>query len=473
MNNPISNTSTIDKSIPQPVDAIIEVSISNDKLEATVKIEPPKHGGIGPNIQTLRTAFANKNVTYGINNKILLDICNKPTYNKDIIFARGTEPINGIDGTYEILFQVLKDSKPKERDDGTVDFHNLEIVENVKQGQVLCRITHPTEGKDGISVTREKISSIKGKPVPSLLGKNTRLNKDGNAIVATIDGQVECNNGKINVNETLYIKDNVDNSTGNIKVVGNVIINGAVLPGFIVEAAGNIQVNGGVSSATLIAGGNIILASGVIGGKLNCGGDLTSRFIENSSVFVKGNIKTDYIMNSNIKCGKSLQTVSSISRIVGGVYVVGQNVVARIIGSSAGINTSLELGTDSAIIERQQELIKELPSLEAKIHSLKNLISLLRQFESSKRLTPDKKQMLENALFSYEEITELFKNGKEELEQITESIRVKGYGRIICTDTIHPGTTVKIGSVQMRIREPLLGKSLYYSEEGICIGIAK
>lgn len=473
MNPTINNSSTIDNPTPEPVDSIIKVYISNNKLEASVNIEPPKHGGMEPNIQTLRTALAEQNVTYGVDMKALLDICKAPIYNKNIIVARGIEPINGIDGTYEILFRIVKDLKPKEREDGTVDFHNLDLVENVKQGQILCTITPPTKGTDGITVTREKIPCSNGKPVPLLLGKNTKLNEEGTAIFATVDGQVDYNYGKINVNETLLIKDNVDTSTGNIKVAGNVIIKGAVQHGFVVEAAGNIEIYGGVSSAILIAGGNIILRNGVIGSKLNCEGDLTSRFIENCNACVKGNIKTDYIMNSNIKCGKTLQTTSSISRIVGGVYLAGENIEARIIGSSAGVNTHLELCIDSTNIERQQELLKELQLLECKLHSLQSLICLLRQFEAAKRLTPEKKQMLDNAIFSYNEITKLIENGEQELEQITESIKSKGYGRVICTGTIHPGTTVKIGSAMTKIHEPLIGRSLYYSEEGIRIGVAR
>lgn len=473
MNHSNDHSSTKDKSIPLPVDSIIEVSISYNKLEASINIKPPENGGIEPNIQYIRKILGSQNITYGINEEILLDICKNPIYNKNIIVAQGVIPVSGVDGTFQLHFETVKDSRPKEKEDGTVDFYNLENVENVKQDQILCTLTHPTEGIDGVSVTREKIPFIKGKPVPFLLGKGTTLNKNKTQIIATIDGQVDYSQGKINVYETLYIKENVDTSTGNIKVSGNVIINGTVLPGFIVEATGNIQIYGGLSSVTLIAGGDIILLGGVISGKLQCEGDLTSRFIENCKVFVKGNIKTDYVMNSNIKCGKSLQAINSISKIVGGNYLVGENIEARIIGSNANIKTYLELGTDPITIKRQQELINELPPLETKRQSLNSLISLLQQFEVAKRLTPEKKQMLENALFSYKEINDSIENGKQELEQIRESIKSKGYGRVISKSIIHPGTTVKIGSVQMTVHDALFGKSLYYSEEGICIGIAK
>lgn len=472
MNHSNNNASTNDKSVPQPVDSIIEVSISNNRLEASVNIKPPQHGGIEPDIQSLRKILSSHNITHGVNGKILLDICKNRIYDEDVKVAQGTYPTNGVDGSYQIHFDTAKNSKPIEKDDGSVDFYNLESFENVKQDQLLCTIIHPIEGIDGISVSREKIPYIKGKPVPSLLGKNTKLSDDGLEIIATIDGQVDYSQGKINVFETLYIKDDVDNSTGNIKVAGNVIVNGTVLSGFVVEATGNIQIHGGLSSVTLIAGGDIVLRGGVIGGNLICEGDLTSRFIESCKVFVKGDIKTDYVMNSDIKCGKNLHAINSISKIVGGKYLVGENIQANIIGSNASIKTYLELGTDPSTIKRQQELTKEIPPLETKKHSLESLIYLLQQFEASNRLTAEKKQMLDNALFSYNEIIELIENGKLELNKITESIKLKGYGRVICKGILHSGTTVKIGSVQTTIHDTMFNKSLYYSEDGICIGNA-
>lgn len=472
MNDSINNLDTVDDLAHQPIDSIIEVYISNDNLKAVVNIKPPENGGIGPNMNSLRTAIANKNIIHGVNTKTLINICKEPIYNKDIVIANGTNPINGVDGSYKILFETEKNLKPKVKEDGTVDFYNLEIIENVKKEQILCNITFPTEGKDGMSVFGKKILATKGKPVPSLLGNNTKLNEDGTAILSTIDGQADFVNGKIIVNETLFIEGNIDNSTGNLKVTGNIIVNGEVFPGFTVEAAGNIQINGTVSSATLVAGGNIVLKNGIIGGKLRCDGDLTSRFIENCDTFVKGDIKTDYVLNSNIKCGKTLQATSKISKIIGGCYLVGENIEARTIGSIAGTKTFLELGTDSDIIQRQQELTREIPLLETKVESLIPLISLLKQFEAAKRLTPDKKQALDDAIFTYNQITETIENGKQELEQISESIKSKGYGRIVCTDTIHSGTTVKIGTLQMKVQNPIIGKSIYYSKDNIRIGTA-
>lgn len=456
----------------EPVDAVTKVSLSSNKLEAIIYIEPPKHGGLEANYQSIKSALDNSNVTHGINDKLLEIIGNTPQYKKHILIAQGTSPVNGKDGSYKLLFNTSKDLKPIVKKDGTVDFQNLGIVENVEKGQVLCEIVHPIEGTDGMTVTGQIISFLPGKPVPSLLGKNTSYNDDKTAIHATVNGQVDFTKGKIDVNETLYISKNVDNSTGNIKAIGNIIINGTVLPGFNVEAAGNIEIRESVGSVTLKAGGNIILRRGAITSKITCDGDLTSNFIENCNVFVKGDIETSYIMNSKIRCGNNIKTIGSISKIVGGSYIAGGNIESRIIGSTAGANTYIEIGTDPECIDRQQTLLKELPELEKKLESLKSLVSLLQQYEAANRLTLDKKLMLKEATFSYKKISNTISSGKQELAEITERIRAKGYGRIISRDTIYPGTIIKIGARQIKVEEALLNKSLYYTDEGICIGFA-
>ena len=451
-------------------DAIINISLSKNKLEASINIEPPKDGGKDVDLEAIKSGLQNKKVTFGVIERRLQDIIHNFIYNKDMVIAKGSESIPGRDGKYELLFKVDKDLKPKEQDDGSVDFHNLEIVENVKKDQVLCSIIQPTNGINGMTVTGETISSAPGKPIPNLLGKNTKYNEDETAILSTVDGQVDIVTGKINVNETFVINSNVSNATGNIRSLGNVIINGRVEAGFIVEAKGNIEVNGNISSATLKAGGNIVLRSGVIGSKIYCDGDLTTRFIENSHVLAKGQISAAYIMNSQIKCGKTLQTIGHKATIVGGICIAGENIETSNLGSSAHVKTFIQIGTDSNSMERQEELKKEIPLLEDKMESLKSLISLLRQYKEANHLVGEKKTMYIDALYSYKEIDKQLITNKQELKEILQSIKEKGYGRVICKDTIYPGVTIRIGSYQIGVREESFRKSFYYRDDGIYTG---
>jgi uncharacterized protein (DUF342 family) len=379
-----------------------------------------------------------------------------------------------MDGTAVFQFETEKRAlKPKENEAGIVDYHDLGIVDSVVKGQVLCTITPPTEGTPGISVKGKELPQKKGKPVPSYAGKNTELNKDGTAIQSKIDGQVDFAGHKINVNETFLVKENVDNSTGDIKVAGNLVVRGTVLPGFKIEAGNDIEVSGTVSAATIKAGGSIKLQSGITGSELSCEGDLKSRFIENCNVFVKGDIRAEYVFNSNIRCGKSLKTEGSIAKIVGGRCLVGQNIEARNIGTAANVKTQLEVGTDPVILERQRELQARVPKLEKQIENLKPLMILLRELENANRLTEEKRDVLCNVTASYETNMNLLEEAKKELETIAQSICNRGYGRVICTGTIFPGTKVTIGTASLPVSDTLMNTSLYYGEGNVCMGPAR
>ena len=451
--------------------AVIRVSLSEEKTEAYIEIEPPEEGGSLPTKASLVKALLDHKVIFGMDQAALSGLADQPVFNEKVLVAKGRPVQHGENGTCAFLVDVNKRFKPKERPDGSIDFRELNIIENVHKDQVLCTLTPPTQGTNGHSVLNAVLHAKRGKSVPSVLGKNVKLGDDGTSVLSCIDGQVDYDGRKLHVNESQYIQ-NVDNSTGNIKVLGNAIVHGSVLPGFCVEAGGNVEVHGSVSSAKITAGGSIILRSGMTGSELNCGGDLSSRFVENCKLFVKGSITAEYILNSQIKCGKSLQVVGSHSKILGGSCLAGRDIVARDIGSQADVRTELELGTDTECLERQQELVALIPNLERQCQSLKPMITLLKQLEITNRITPEKQQVLDNAVAQFEDNTAQIAEAKEELEAINESVNSKGYGRVVCSGTIYPGARLKIGTATRIITEPLKAAALYLFEGEIKLGSA-
>ncbi len=458
---------------PPAVDALVHVSISSDQLEAYIEIEPPRNGGSGPTMDMMTAALGKSGVIYNIDTAELIAIEQLPAYNDSICIAKGTPPKDGIDGTICFKFETdTHDLKPRENADGSVDYHDLGIVQNVAKDQVLAIITPPIEGTPGISVKGKELNQKKGKPVPSYAGKNTELNEDGTAILSKIDGQAAFDGHKIYVYETYYVRGNVDNSTGDIHVQSSLDVSGVVLPGFKIEAGKNISVRGTVENAEVRAGGNIEFMSGITGSELYCEGDLTCRFIENCNVFVMGEVTAEYILNSNIKCGKSVKTVGRRSKIIGGNCLAGQNIVTSTIGSIANVKTRLELGTDHTVIKRQQELQAMVPELEKSIEKMKPLLSLLQQLEKNNRLTSEKAEILQKVQYSFDAKAEILENTYKELEIIDEKLINRGYGKIICAGTIYPGTTVEIGPTTLQITETLTNTSLHYSEGDIIMGTA-
>lgn len=452
-----------------PEDAVIHITVSADGLQAILQIDPPVNGGSAPTLDALRAALAAQNVSFQVNETLLQVLSDNPAYNQNLLIAQGFPPVDGEDGTVSFQIRVQKTGlAPKVREDGTVDYHDLDLVENVSKGQVLCVLTPPTDGTPGMSVRGTPIPQKRGKAAPSYQGKNTQLGEDGTSILATINGQADFDGRKINVNETFLVKDNVDNSTGNIRVNGNLTVQGSVLPGFVLEAGGNIEIRGAVESATLRAEGSIRLHSGIAGGTLSCEGDLQCRFIENSNVTVKGDIQAEFIINSTVRCGRNIRVVGKIARIIGGSCMAGENIEARTIGTESNVKTKLTLGTDPSIFQRQQELLTQVAEASQRLEKLTPLLRILNQLDAAGRLTPDKKQTLENVRYSFETDTKFLEDADIELEKISQILHTKGFGRVICGGPLYPGTLVEIGGAALLVKDMLKNISLYYNDGCVC-----
>ena len=455
------------------VDAVVTASISSDRIEAYLFNKPPENGGAAPTLKNMFEVLTKQKISYNINIEKLKELAESPTYNENILIARGIPPINGTDGTVEIKIRTVKNElRPKENADGTVNYRELDLVENVTKGQVLCLITPPTEGSPGTSVQGIKIAQKRGRPARSYLGTNTVLSEDGTKILSKIDGQVEFNGAKINVSETFTVKGNIDRSTGNINVEGNLYVRGMVFPGYVAEAKGNLDINGSIENATIRVEGNINLHMGAINSKIYGSGNLKCKYLDNCSVTIKGGVEAGSIIKCNIMCGKSIKVSGSNAKIVGGSYIVGNNIEAQSIGSESEVETILELGTDYTVIERQRELLALIPELQKQINKLKPLITLLREFEGSNRIPPEKKEILEKANISY--LTEMgnMNRAKQELEEITQNINKRGFGYITCTDTFFTGVKVVMGKETYCAEDVLHNLKIYYEKGAIVIGNA-
>ena len=155
--------------------------------------------------------------------------------------------------------------KPKLNEDGSVDFHQLETLNPVHEGDCLATLTPAVQGKPGIDVTGRVIRPANVKRIVLKQEKNTKVSEDGCHLLSLVDGHVSLISGSIFVSNNFEVPADVDASTGDINFDGTVMIRGNVLTGFIVRAKGDIIVDGVVEGAELYAGGQIILKRGIQG----------------------------------------------------------------------------------------------------------------------------------------------------------------------------------------------------------------
>lgn len=454
------------------LDAQVSVTVSPDKMKASIVIIPPD-GGRTVNIQDVMEALNKNSVSYGINKSNLENIINYPIYSEPILIAEGTAPINGQNGKVKFHFDLNKDRKHTVLEDGSVDFHDLDIIESVEKGKVLCSLVPPLPGVPGKTVVGSEIPAVEGKLATLPKGKNVEISEDEQQLIASIDGQVNYIDGKVNVFETYEISASVDNSTGNVKFIGNVIVKGNVLSGFTIEAGGTVEVYGVVEAATIIAGGDIILRRGMQGvgkGVLVSGGDIIAKYIENSIIEARLDIKAEAIMHSMVKCGNKLELNGKKGLLIGGISRVGKEVSAKVIGSYMATVTEIEVGLDPSLKERYKQAREELAVLEEDTKKADQAITILKKLEAVGSLSSEKQEMLVKSVRTKIYFSNRINEIKQELIDIEQRLQYEAQGKIKAYNFIYPGTRVSIGTCSMHVKENLQYCTLYREGADIRIG---
>lgn len=454
------------------VDATANAILSPDRMKGYISFNPPDNGRM-MTIEEVLDVLGKNGIIYGINKTNLETIVKYPVYNEMINVAEGIPPVNGQNGKVDFYFDIKKESKPTILDDGRVDFRELNLIESVTQGQKLCSLIPPVPGTPGKTVSGTDIPALDGKPSTLPKGRNVTVTPDGMGLVANISGQISYMDGKINIFSTHEVMADVDNSTGNINFVGNVSIRGNVLSGFVVEAGGNVEVWGVVEGAVIKAGGDIILRRGMQGigkGVLVSGGDIIARYIENSSVEARNNIKSEAIMHSNIKCGNKLELSGRKGLLVGGSCKVGKEIIAKVIGSHMATVTDIEVGVDPTIRERYKATKDEIANMEADLKKAEQAITILKKLEMAGGLSSEKQEIMAKSVRTKVFFTNRLYELREEMVQMEAKLQQDSYGKIRCHNFIYPGTKVAIGSCLMYVRENLQYCTLYRDGADVRVG---
>lgn len=451
----------------------VSVTVSPDELKAFVTLYPGEDNSILSR-EDIISALQTQRVTYGIKEDVIRLCSEKPVYNEGICVAEGVPAQNGRNGSVIYHFDTTVDKSPTILEDGRINYRELNLIQSVSRGQLLCSLEPPVQGIKGITVKGKEIAAVNGRPAVLPRGKNVYVSEDGQSLYASTDGEVEYLDAtKVSVYTNHEVPADVDNSTGNVNFVGSVIIKGNVLSGFSVEAGGNVEVYGVVEGATIKAGGNIILRRGMQGmgkGTLIAGGDIVSRYIEYCSVEAQGNVQAEAVMHSNVKCGNKLELTGRKGLLVGGTCKVGKIIVAKVIGSHMATVTDLEVGTDPTVRERYKQVKEEMAASESDMKKADQAITILKKLEGMGALTPEKQEILTKSVRTKIFLSTKVEELKREMIVLDEKLQQEVSGKVRSLNTIYPGVKVTIGSCTMYVKEPLQYCTLYRDGADIRVG---
>ena len=452
--------------------AVFVVDIAKDEMTATATISAPSIGGADISPEEIKKALKQQGVLAGISDEKIQNLVDAPVCDMPVVVAEAILPVNGRDAYIAYNFQTDRSKlKAKESASGQIDFKELNLIQNVVEGQPLAQKMLAEKGKAGKTLFGRYLEATNGKDIELPLGNNVKVDTDGRTILAAVNGQVLIVNGKINVEPVIEYANGVNIKTGNVSFLGTVIVKGNVDDGFDIKARGNIEVSGSVGSCNIEADGDIIVSQGIIGrdvGKIICGGTLWAKFIQNATIRSEANvIVSDSIMNSSVSAQKKILLRGKRAQITGGHLVASELIAAKNIGSDGGgTETILEVGFDPKAKQRLTELqemqngnLKILDDVELNISSLENIQktrrSLPKEKEESLRLLMEQRDALsdENDKFN------------EEISQIQAHLReLKNVGKVSASGTVYAGVKVYVRDEKDEVKNDTKSVTFFYED---------
>lgn len=371
-----------------------------------------------------------------------------------VVVAEATPPVHGTDGYVEWL--VKEDHRPPQDVEGAIDFYALSAYTLVTQGQTIGRLVPPTDGREGRDVLGKPIEARNGQAAELKLDETIVLN-ESSELVAQIAGVFVRKGARPTIHKLLEVPDYVDFSTGNINFDGDVSVRKGVRDLFRVEATGRIEIRGLVEAAIIDCQGDIVLAGGMAGrehGRVIAAGNVIARHLSGTRLDVKGDLQVDKeMMGCHATVGG--RVLCPKGSVIGGVLNTSREFLIAVLGSQAGVETTVELGS--------------LPLLRAKARKLDDSIGQLCHVLQT--LVREREPLVRQSKRPGSNVGARLKTLTVEIHKTNEELRTARHRRaetetlinnlIAFTGTVskclHVGTVFAIGRRLLRVYMDVLG----------------
>jgi hypothetical protein len=453
--------------IPLEFDGAYEIQLSDDRMEAYVIVRSPGPGGSYPTRNALQQALQQANVVQGLlQDKIdtlAEEVMDTHIPDEPVLVAQGKAPQNGEDGYIKYFFNTQSSLKPKQKEDGSVDLKELNVIQSVKKGDKLATVVPPTEGSEGIDVTGNKLPFTEGKPAQLPQGKNTGQSPDEEGVlIATEDGNVRLNNALVEVVEGFSVSGDVDYSIGNIDYKHSVEVKGDIKAGFSVKCGGNLDVGGVIEDAVVETGGDIVCKQGFVGqgkGVVSARGSVNLLFAKNQTIISRTNVTiAKEALNCAIKARRSVEVLGNPISIVGGEVLARDEIHVYTAGNQSQTATRLEVGIDFSMVEERDNTEKQINEIQEDINKLQEPLKKYSRLLKIKKQLPAKDvemvRKIKTSLQRYHSKIQALQERKKHIEEKMFNV----HNACIRIDhAAMPGVVFKIGEHHHVVKEEVVG----------------
>jgi uncharacterized protein (DUF342 family) len=442
--------------------------------QATVRIDPALYQKeLTVTAEDVCYLLRRQGVIYGLDPNAVRNYLHQKNFSRELVAARARPPVPGSDARVELKVRE-ENAKPVIQEDGTIDYHNVNTILQVEEGQVLAVKIPATPGEPGISVLGQPLPAIPGRDADLPAGPNTALSPDGTRLLAATGGFLLRQNRLIGVGEMFVVQGDVDFNTGNIKYRGDIVVSGSVLPDFTVESTnGSIHIQGMVEAATLLApAGSIEIKGGVVGKKkavLRAGKNITLQYVQESELECGERLTAaKYILHSTV-AAKDVSLTHPDAFLAGGQATVFNSLTTATLGTDTGVQTTIRLvdPEDSKLEQKRREMDRILADLDQQIQPLQRSLKMHNEMvEKLKSMTPEIKKKINDTASRYKTLVQKREFIQERVRKIEElrNQPKKCEGWVEVTGTIHPQVEIMMYRKKFRTDQSRYKLRLTYSD---------
>jgi uncharacterized protein (DUF342 family) len=438
------------------MDGPFKIAVKSNKLSAYLTV---CHNGADEDISldSLKEFLQNEGIIFGLDDDLLAQIVQQKRWDEQIKIAAGQPPKPGENGRIEYYFETQKKCKPKTNDDGGVDYHDLELVENVLPHQQLARAIPPTEGEPGTDIYGNHIPPIKGRTAVLIGGKNTSFTDDNRTILqATAPGHVKLRQDRVVEVDTVYKVDHdVDYGTGDIDINGDLQVRQDVKAGFKVTASGNIEIGGLVEDAQVTAGGDILVKGGFVGqgkGLIKAGGKVILKFVYNQKVIAGTDIEVgSEAIQSELIAGDSIYMNRGRGVLIGGSAKAGKSAIIDSIGNDQYVKTAIIVGDLEKFSKELANIDKELRESDENLARIKARLGKLSAIKKTNGLSHELQLVhctLETLIMDIPYRMRNLEARKEEIKEEMRIIRRDAFIKV--RSKIFPGVNLRVADASRK-----------------------
>ncbi len=342
-----------------PKDGYAEVTVAPDKSSATANFYPPASGGSFLTYPAFASRLEEQGIRVGVLHDAIQESILKANSThgpvKGILVARATSPVTEIPEHF-VMRKDLIERKPEiDPNAPRVDWHSISAFSIVAVRDPIARRILRVEGVPGQDIYGTEIAAPTEKLPEFSAGTNVIAHEKG--LFAGKSGRLSIDGkGVVSIEDVLVLKKGVDFTTGNISFPGDIILQGKVADGFKIYSGGSIVSSEVVDVTEIVCKKDMIVQAGIEGkktGAVRIGGNLTSKYIQNCRVAVRGDvIVSGSIMQSTVY-SMGMIKMGDTGKLIGCECIVVGGIQALDIGNARGARTYLRCGTDFTV---QQEL---------------------------------------------------------------------------------------------------------------------